>query len=141
MKLDLTSLNQALKSLKQTLLACEDQEWMRAQSEAVRNAMISGAIQNFEFTYELCWKMLKRQMESESPTPGEIDHLSFRDLLRVGAEKGLIADVGKWFEYRRQRNFTPHTYNAETAQEVYRSALAFSSDAQALLNELEKRNA
>jgi predicted nucleotidyltransferase len=30
MKLDMTSLNQALKSLKQTLLACEDLEWMRA---------------------------------------------------------------------------------------------------------------
>ena len=141
MKLDLTSLRQALASLGQTLQVCEDRKWMDAQTEAVRNAMISGAIQNFEFTYELCWKMLKRQLEAESPNPAEIDHLSFRDLLRVGAEKGLIADVAKWFEYRRQRNFTSHTYNAETAQEVYRSALDFHLDAKALLAQLAKRNA
>jgi len=141
LKLDLTSLRQALESLENTLRICQNRDWMAAQSEAVRNAMISGAIQNFEFTYELCWKMLKRQLENEAPTPSEIDHLSFRDLLRFGAEKGLIADVAKWFEYRRQRNHTSHTYNAETAREVYLSALDFQRDARALLTELEKRNA
>lgn len=141
MKLDLTSLQNALKSLGETLQVCEDRPWMQGQSEIVRNAMISGAIQNFEFSYELCWKMLKRQLETESPSPAEIDLLSFRDLLRYGAEKGLIADVEKWFEYRRQRNFTSHTYNAQTAQEVYQGALSFYPDAKALLAELEKRNA
>lgn len=140
MKLDLTSLRQALESLENTLRICQNRDWMDAQSEAVRNALISGAIQNFEFTYELSWKMLKRQLENESPSPGEIDHLSFRDLLRVGGEKGLLTDVGKWFEYRRQRNHTSHTYNAETAREVYRSSLDFYQDARALLTELEKRN-
>jgi hypothetical protein len=45
-------------------------------------------------------KMLRRQIEAEAATPGESDQLGFRDLLRVGAEKGLAQDVEAWLRYQ-----------------------------------------
>ena len=84
--------------------------------------------------------MLKRQIEQEFPTPSDVDRLSFRDLLREGAERGMIADVEKWMDYREQRNITSHTYDEDKAKSVYESALSFYDDAKALLSELERRN-
>ncbi len=103
--------------------------------EELRDAVIL----RFEYTYELCWKMLKRQLEEESPHPSAVDALSFRDLLREGAEKGMIRCVEDWFIYREQRNITAHTYDENKAISVYNTALNFLPDARDLLNELEKR--
>lgn len=81
--LDLTPLRRALTSLEDSLRVTEDVAWLQAQSDAVRNTLFAGVIQNFEFVYELATKMLKRQIEAEAATPGETDQLGFRDLLRV----------------------------------------------------------
>ena len=85
--LDLTPLRRALTSLEDSLRVTEDVAWLQAQSDAVRNTLFAGVIQNFEFVYELATKMLKRQIEAEAATPGETDQLGFRDLLRVGARQ------------------------------------------------------
>ena len=37
--------------------------------------------------------MLKRQLEINAASPEEIDHSSFRDILRTAAKKGLISQV------------------------------------------------
>jgi nucleotidyltransferase substrate binding protein (TIGR01987 family) len=107
----------------------------------VQNTLIAGVIQNFEFVYEISFKMIKRQIEEESASPGEVDKSDFRDLLRVAAEKGLVADVEPWFKYRKMRNITAHTYDHEKAQQVYQDTLIFINDARALLQALETRNA
>jgi len=83
--------------------------------------------------------MLKRQIEAEAATPGETDQLGFRDLLRVGAEKGLIGDVEAWFRYRQMRGTTSHTYDLAKAQQVYEGVRPFVADARALLSALERR--
>ena len=85
--------------------------------------------------------MVKRQIELESASPTEVDETNFRDVLRVAAEKGLIADVEAWFKYRKMRNITAHTYDHEKAQKVYQDTLIFIDDARALLQKLESRNA
>jgi nucleotidyltransferase substrate binding protein (TIGR01987 family) len=103
--------------------------------------LIAGVIQNFEFVYEISFKMIKRQIEEESASPDEVDESNFRDVLRVASEKGLVADVEAWFKYRKMRNITAHTYDHEKAQRVYRDTLVFINDARALLKELEARNA
>jgi nucleotidyltransferase substrate binding protein (TIGR01987 family) len=130
--LDLSSLRKALASLgrasRRALGAPGDEE--------LRDAVI----QRFEYTYELCWKMLKRHLESVVPDASRIDALSFRELVREGAERGLVSQVEPWLEYRHQRNQTSHTYNAATAESVFRTALAFEAAAAALLAELERRN-
>ena len=51
--LDLTPLRRALTSLEDSLRVTEDVAWLQAQSDAVRNTLFAGVIQNFEFVYEL----------------------------------------------------------------------------------------
>lgn len=132
MTLDLAPLEKALDSLGRGIA--------RAQSAPADEELRDAVIQRFEFTYELCWKMLKRQIEQEVATPAEVDRLGYKDLMRVGAERGLIADPEVWFRYREQRNLTSHTYDEKTARQVYRTALGFADDARRLLNALRARN-
>ncbi|MDQ6960456.1 MAG: HI0074 family nucleotidyltransferase substrate-binding subunit, partial [Mariprofundaceae bacterium] len=94
----------------------------------------------FEYTYELCWKMLKRRLKLDAPSPEAIDEMSFREMIRKGAERGLIDNPLVWFNYREKRNLTSHTYDAEVAWDVYQAALAFLTDAGNLLATLKTRN-
>lgn len=139
--LDLTSLRSAITSLEEGIAVVDDADWFDTQTKAVRNTLIAGVIQNFEFVYELSVKTIKRQIEAEAATPGEVDGYGFRDLLRVAAEKGLIADVEAWFVYRQMRGITSHTYDQAKARQVYGGTLAFVGDARALLAVLQGRNA
>ena len=70
----------------------------------LKQTLQAGVIQHFEFCYELCWNMIKRQLEIESITPSSIDALSYPELIREGVEKQLIYDAKKWLLYRHQRN-------------------------------------
>lgn len=139
-KLDLGPLRRALLSLEEGLDVVSDAPWFQQQNSKVQNTLIAGVIQNFEFVYEIAFKMLRRQIELESASPEDVDESNFRDVLRVGAEKGLIADVEAWFRYRKMRNITAHTYDHEKAQQVYAGTLLFIADARALLAKLEVRN-
>ncbi len=132
MKLDFSPLNKALSSLHRAIV--------RAQGAPGDEELRDAVIQRFEYTYELSWKMLKRQLEQEAPNPAEIDRLSFRELLREAAERGMVADVERWMDYREQRNITSNIYDERKAESVYGTAIEFYDDAKALLNELEKRS-
>lgn len=132
MKLDFSALKKAVATLERGI----ERSVSAPADEELRDAVI----QRFEYTYELCWKMLKRQIESESATPAALDSYSFRDLLREGAERGMIDHIENWFGYRESRNMTSHTYDEKKAAEVYQTALRFIQDAKRLLNELAKRN-
>jgi nucleotidyltransferase substrate binding protein (TIGR01987 family) len=123
MKLDLTSLKKAVSSLELALAQKKD--------EFIRDSVI----QRFEYTYELSWKFLSRHLEQDLGSDS-VDKFSRRDLYRVGAEKGLIDDPSKWFEYHTARNMTSHTYNMSVADQVYDVAQQFSKDAHMLLDRL-----
>jgi nucleotidyltransferase substrate binding protein (TIGR01987 family) len=140
-KLNLESLRSALLSLENGLEVVGDAEWFFQQSDKVQHTLVAGVIQNFEIVYELGFKMLRRQIEVEAASPDEVDTFNFRDVLRAGAEKGLIADVEAWLRYRQMRNITAHTYDHDKAKQVYEGTLLFLADARALLAALEARNA
>lgn len=139
--LDLNALNQAVTSLQQALQDSQDPAFTASLTPSQRRLIIAGVIQNFEFSYELCYKMLKRQLEQDAAVPAEIDQLSFKDLIRTAFEAGLLAEPELWFEFRRQRNITSHTYDQLKAQSVYQTAMIFLPQAQAVLAKLEQRNA
>jgi hypothetical protein len=84
--------------------------------------------------------MLKRHLEQVVADPASVDSLSFCELIRDGAERGIVANADAWFEFRQQRNRTSHTYNAAIAHSVFETALLFQEAARALLAELERRN-
>lgn len=140
-KLDLGALRSSLASLEDGLEVVRDTSWFSQQTSKVQNTLIAGVIQNFEFVYEVGYKMLRRQIEREAASPADVDESNFRDALRLAGEKGLIADVEAWFRYRQMRNITAHTYDPEKAQKVYEGTLVFIDDARALLASLEARNA
>jgi nucleotidyltransferase substrate binding protein (TIGR01987 family) len=125
-KLILKPFTKALASLESILTREED--------EVVRDA----TIQRFEYTYELAWKMIKRHLEWSGS--GEVGSLTRKDLFREAARVKLINDAEMWFEYHQARNETSHTYEEETAQEVYEAAKKFAVDARKLLTELEKHH-
>ncbi|WP_295856916.1 nucleotidyltransferase substrate binding protein [uncultured Xylophilus sp.] len=138
--LDLSALRSAVASLEDGLEVVRDGDWFGRQSAKVQNTLIAGVIQNFEFVYEVGYKMLRRQIEREAASPADVDESNFRDVLRLAGEKGLVADVEAWFDYRKMRNVTAHTYDHEKARKVYQGTLRFIEDARALLAHLEARN-
>ena len=78
MKLDLSPLENAVAQLGESLVLY-DSDIVR-QFPIIRNQMRAGAIQAFEFTYELSIRMIKRYLEQVSANPSEVDLLDFRNL-------------------------------------------------------------
>ncbi len=79
-----------------------------------------GAIQRFEFTFELSWKTMKRILSFKG-----IEVNSPRDVFREAAKQKLIDDPVIWFDFLNKRNLTVHTYNQDCADEIFRSLSAF----------------
>ncbi|MCX8049212.1 MAG: nucleotidyltransferase substrate binding protein [Methylohalobius sp.] len=139
MLLDLESLQKAVAGLKSVLAKSDDTTFMNSLDEVAQNAIKAGVIQYFEFTYELCWKFMKRWLEMNI-SPMVADGVSRRQLFRLAAEHRLIADVDRWMRYHAARNETSHTYNPEISERVYKAAHDFARDAEDLLKALEARN-
>lgn len=74
MILDLSSLLNAILRL--------DEGIQRYHQDTSDTQIRDGLIQRFEFVYELSHKMLKRFLESTSPSPAEIDALQNQPHLR-----------------------------------------------------------
>ena len=139
-RLDLSALQDPIASLSDGLEVVSDPGWFNNQSDKVQNTLISGVMKNFESVYAISVKMIRRTIEMEAATPTEVDESSFREVLRLAGEKGLMADVEAWFGYRKIRNVTAHTYDHEKAHKVSVGTLSFIGDASALLQALERRN-
>jgi hypothetical protein len=92
MPLELGSLRKAVAALSGVLEKCDDEALMGRLDEVTRNAVKSGAIQHFEFTYELCWKFIKRWLETNI-SPSAADGVARRELFRLAAENRLVLDV------------------------------------------------
>lgn len=118
--------------LERALLSLQE-----AQAQPPRNELErDGVIQRFEYTFELCWKSIRRYLiflgradVSGSPRP------LFRDAL----EEHLIPDIDPWFTYLEARNATVHIYNRDQAEKVFKAIEGFSADAEALLHALRQR--
>ena len=92
-----------------------------------------GLIQRFEFAYDLAHKMLRRQLESVSANPDQVDRLSFADLIRSASEQGLIgSDWSAWRTWREMRSITSHTYDEPKALQVVGGIPGFLIEAQDL---------
>ena len=138
MHLDLTSLVKAVESLKKALEVARPEN-LENMTEDQRDVIKAGVIQNFEFTYELCWKFIKRWIET-NVSPFIADGVTRRELFRLAAENRLIDDVENWMRHHEARNLTAHTYQAAMAEKVYQAARPFARDAERLLQALEARN-
>lgn len=132
--IDFTSLQLAIKSLREALGVY--------QTDKTNTFVRDASIQRFEYTYELCHKMLKRYLEATEANSADIDAMTFQTLIRTGAEKGLLKNSwDKWSEYKTARNLTTHTYNEKMALAVCSILPEFLTEAEHLSAELSKRSA
>ncbi|MGL4773431.1 MAG: nucleotidyltransferase substrate binding protein [Clostridium sp.] len=74
-----------------------------------------GVIHRFEFTYELCWKLMKYFLEAD----GVEEAKSPRSTFRAAFQYGLIKDGEAWIDMLKNRNLTSHVYDEEIALEIY----------------------
>ena len=135
--LDITPLRNAVAALEASLLVVKGKD-AATTPEAEMNTLRSGVIQNFEVAYELCWKFMQRWLEVFKGDSA-VDFWGKKDLFRHAFEAGLIPDSVPWFEFHRSRNKTSHTYNEDTAEDVFEAAKTFPAHARAFLTELERR--
>ena len=137
MALDLSSLRDALAALNASLAYFESD---LAKDAALKDQFRAAAIQAFEFTYELAFKFMKRQLEQIVAVPSAVDEMTFMQVVRSSAEAGLLRDVSRFREYREARNITSHSYNRANADRVAALLPRFAADAADLLKRLEARN-
>ncbi len=132
--LDLTSLKNALSQLQTSLDYCHSP--LAAQDKALFCQFRAASIHAFEYTYELSIKFIRRKLESMEASIYSIDSLSYRDLIRVSFEKGLVSTPEAWFLFREKRNITSHTYSEDKASSVYKITSEFLKEVQFLLAKL-----
>jgi len=137
MALDLSSLREALAALNTSLRYLGSD---LAADPELKDQFRGAAIQAFEFTYELAFKFMKRQLEEVAAVPSSVDEMTFMQVIRAAAEAGLISDVSRFREYREARNITSHSYDRTKAERIAAELPRFASDVAELLAALEARN-
>jgi nucleotidyltransferase substrate binding protein (TIGR01987 family) len=136
--LDLFPLQKAIAQLDGAMKLLQSDRPKKEPDIAVH--LQAGAIQAFEFTYELSFKMLKRFLQETEPNPSEIGLVTFRDIIRVGYERELLqAELSEWENFRKNRGTTSHTYDQRKAEEVLAGIPAFLAEAHHLLQTITSR--
>lgn len=138
--LDLQPLRGAILSVEDGLAVLSGGAWTKEPTGVVFNTLRAGVIQGFEYTYELSVKMLRRRLRLDFESRSVVDGASFKDLIRMAGERGLVSSVEAWFSYRDLRNATAHTYDLKKAEQVAAEIPAFIQEAKFLLSRLEASN-
>lgn len=128
--IDLTSYENALKTLNEIII--------RYDKESYDNAIRDAVIQRFEYTYSLAIKIMMRYLQQQmTDFP---DTPTFNEIIRKANQVGLLLNnLEKWTDYRHKRNLTSHTYEESIANTVISVVKDFQKDAEFLLTELKKR--
>lgn len=136
-RLDITPLTKALAQLNESYALVLQ---ARAGKDATYYPQFRAAtIQAFEYTYELCIKMMQRYLEMYGAQDEDAEYLKFKELMRIAAEYGLVDTPQEWEEYRKQRNITSHTYNENKAENVLRGVERFIHSAKQLTMNLDTK--
>lgn len=74
-----------------------------------------GIIQRFEYTHELAWNVMKDFLNEA----GNNAIFGSKDATREAFALGLIEEGECWMDMITSRNKSSHTYNEETADEIF----------------------
>jgi len=85
------------------------------EDEILDEMIKEGLIQRFEYTHELAWNVMKDYAEYQ----GNSSIGGSRDASREAFQLKLITNGHIWMDMITSRNKTSHTYNEETANEIY----------------------
>ncbi len=108
----LHKLSQAIEYIRNNFM----KESESTEDSYVLDEMIKeGLIQRFEYTHELAWNVMKDYAAYQ----GNAGVGGSRDASREAFQLNLISDGSVWMDMIGSRNKTTHTYNEETADEIY----------------------
>jgi nucleotidyltransferase substrate binding protein (TIGR01987 family) len=91
----------------------------------------SGIIKDFEMTYELSWKVLKKLLKTQGH-----ETLGAKDVFTKAFQLGYIQDESAWFKMIEDRTQTSHVYDEAEAQTI---VSRIKDKFEALFVSLEKR--
>ena len=130
-KLDVTSFENALNSLKEVIEVYNSDE----TNLIIRDSMI----QRFEYTYSIALKMIKRFF-SQGAFVENVDSMTFNEMVRQANKMDLLkSNLETWTLFREKRNLTLHTYDEKIATDVVKIIPLFCEEAQFLLIKLKER--
>ena len=89
------------------------------EDEILDEMVKEGLIQRFEYTHELAWNVMKDYAEYQ----GNSTIGGSRDASREALQLKIISNGEIWMDMIQSRNKTSHTYNEETANEIYSKIL------------------
>ncbi len=136
--INISAFEKAIEQLQESLTYTQSE--LALNNKGLAKQFRSSSIQAFEYTYELACKMLKRYLENTEPSSIIINEMSFQDLIRTGAEKGLLLNSwDKWKNYRQSRNLTSQTYNEAKAEEIFQDLPNFLTEAEFLRDQINQR--
>jgi len=97
----------ALTSLKTAVELTSERELTNLEKQ--------GMIQCFEFTFELAWNVMKDYLEEQGIT----EIIGSKNAVRYAFNNNLIENGEVWMDMVNDRNLASHTYDEETAQNLY----------------------
>jgi nucleotidyltransferase substrate binding protein (TIGR01987 family) len=74
---------------------------------------VSGLVQTYEFTFELCWKTMRDKLVFEGYTAN-----SPREAIQKAFQMELITDAVRWLEALESRNLFSHTYDEAISRQA-----------------------
>lgn len=107
----LNKLSYAINYIQQDLHEDDEKKLDNVLDEMIKE----GLIQRFEYTHELAWNLMKDYASYQ----GNSEIGRSRDATREAFQLQLIEDGKVWMDMIGSRNKTSHTYNEETADEIY----------------------
>lgn len=90
---------------------------------------IEGAIQRFEYTFELAWKTLKDYLVYSDVV---FDQITPRSVIKQAFAAKIIEDGQTWVDMLEKRSLMSHTYNNESLK------IAFNSISRGYLTAIEQ---
>ena len=96
--------------------------------------MRDSAIQRFEFTFELFWKLLKKYCEYQGK-PVNSPRESIREVFALQ----VIDEDLRYLEMLEHRNMTTHTYREDLAEEIYANLPIYANLMQKAMIEIKNQ--
>lgn len=111
----LNKLSEAIEYIKNQLKENEVAIESDDSEDVLEEIIKEGLIQRFEYTYEMAWNVMKDYALYQ----GNSEIAGSRDAIRYAFSTKLIENGDMWMDMIKSRIKTSHTYNEETANEIY----------------------
>jgi nucleotidyltransferase substrate binding protein (TIGR01987 family) len=115
----LKKLSEAINYIKKDLGKKENDIENENADKILEEIIKEGLIQRFEYTYEMAWNVMKDYALYQ----GNSEISGSRDAIRFAFSSNLIVNGELWMDMIKSRIKTSHTYDEETAEEIYKKIL------------------